>query len=290
MPLPVRIVTDSTCNLPPDLIQQYQIPQVPILVLFGKETYREGVDITPREFYDRVERTGFVPTTSQPAAGAFAEVYRQVAQQAEQEHGPGACQILSIHLTGRLIGVLASAYAATQMLPDLDIALFDTLSVSLGSGFCVLEAARMAADGTARDQIVERLAQIRDRLNIYLTPATLKYLQMSGRIGRLQGALAALLNVKPIIRCHEGLLDAFEKVRTRRGSLDRILALTAEACGSTDLVDIGVIHADAPEEARELADRIRASFNYRNLFVETLSLALGVHGGPGMIGIVSYKI
>ena len=294
MPLPVRIVTDSTCNLPAGLIQQYQIPQVPILVLLGKETYPEGVDITPREFYDRVERTGFVPTTSQPAAGAFVEIYRQVAQKAAQqsegEHGPGTCQILSIHLTGRLSGVLASAYAAAQMLPDLDISLFDTLSVSLGSGFCVLEAARMAADGAARDQIVERLAQIRDRLNIYFTPATLKYLQMSGRIGRLQGALAALLSVKPIIRCHEGLLDAFEKVRTRRGSLDRILALTAEACGGTDLVDIGVIHADAPEEARELADRIRATFNCRNLFVETLSLALGVHGGPGMIGIVSYKI
>jgi DegV family protein with EDD domain len=123
MALPVRIVTDSTCNLPPALIAQYRIPQVPILVLFGNETFREGVDITPREFYDRVERTGVVPTTSQPAAGAFAEVYRQVAQEAEQEHGPGPCQILSIHLTGRLSGVLASAYAATQMLPDLDVAL-----------------------------------------------------------------------------------------------------------------------------------------------------------------------
>ncbi len=286
----VQIVTDSTCNVPPELIAQYRIPQVPILVLFGQETYREGVDITPREFYDRVERTGFIPTTSQPSAGAFAEVYRDVARRAEEEHGPGPCQILSIHLTGRLSGVLASAYAATQLVPELDVALFDTLSVSLGSGFCVLEAARMAAAGATRDQIVERLAQIRDRLNIYLTPATLKYLQMSGRIGRLQGALAALLSVKPIIRCHEGLLDAFEKVRTRRGSLDRLLALTAEACGSTDMVDIGVIHADAPDEARDLADRIRQTFNCRNLFVETLSLALGVHGGPGMIGIVSYKI
>lgn len=288
--LPVQIVTDSTCNLPTELIEQYGIPQVPILVLFGQETLREGLDITPREFYDRVERTGVIPTTSQPAAGAFAEVYREVARKAEQTHGSGPCQILSIHLTGRLSGVLASAYAATQLVPDLDVALFDTLSVSLGSGFCVLEAAKMAADGASRDQIVARLDQIRDRLNIFLTPATLKYLQMSGRIGRLQGALAALLSVKPIIRCREGLLDAFEKVRTRRGSLDRLLALTAEACGSADLVDVGVIHADAPDEARELADRIRATFNCRSLFVETLSVALGVHGGPGMIGIVSYKI
>jgi DegV family protein with EDD domain len=142
MPLPVRIVTDSTCNLPAALLERYHIPQVPILVLFGQESFREGVDITPREFYDRVERTGVVPTTSQPAAGAFAEVYRKVARQTRLEHGPEQCQILSIHLTGRLSGVLASAYAAAQMLPELDIALFDTLSVSMGSGFCVLEAAR----------------------------------------------------------------------------------------------------------------------------------------------------
>jgi DegV family protein with EDD domain len=84
MPLPVQIVTDSTCNLPPELIAQYHIAQVPILVMFGNETFREGVDITPREFYDRVERTGVVPTTSQPAAGAFAEVYHQVAQRVDQ--------------------------------------------------------------------------------------------------------------------------------------------------------------------------------------------------------------
>lgn len=280
--MPVRIVTDSTCNLPQELIDQYQIPVVPIQVMFGQETYREGVDITPREFYDRVERTGVVPTTSQPPAGAFAEVYRRLAQQ--------PCQILSVHLTGRLSGVIQSAYAATQLTPEADVALFDTLSVSTGTGFCVLEAAKMAQAGAVREEIVARLAHIRDGLRIYLTPATLKYLQMSGRVGKLQGAMAALLNVKPIIRMHEGLLDAFEKVRTRKGSLDRLLRLTEEAMGRHDLIDIAVIHADAPQEAEELAQRVRATFRYRHLFVETLSLALGVHGGPGMIGIASYKI
>lgn len=280
--LPVRVVTDSTCNLPADLVARHNIPQVPILVLFGRESFREGVDITPRQFYDRIEQTGLIPTTSQPPAGAFAEVFRRLAQE--------PCQILSVHLTGKLSGVAASAYAATQLVPEADVQVFDTLSVSIGSGFCVLEAARLAEAGATRDEIVARLSSMRDGMNVYLTPATLRYLQMSGRIGRLQGALASLLNVKPIIRCREGLLDAFERVRSRRASLERLLELTEQAVGFTDQVDVAVIHADAPEEANDLAGRIRSSFKCRNLFVETLSLALGVHGGPGMIGIVSYKV
>jgi len=280
--LPVRIVTDSTCNLPQAILDQYAIPLVPVLVIFGRETYREGVDISLREFYQRVERTGEVPSASQPPPGAFAEVYARLAQE--------PCQILSIHLTGRLSGVLASARLATELVPQADVELFDSLSVSIGLGFQVLEAARMADAGASRAEIVARLEQIRDRLSIFLTPATLRYLQSSGRVGRLQGALAAVLNVKPIIRCHDGLLEVVEKVRTRKGSLDRLVELTEEALGRTDPVDVGIIHANAPEEAEELARRVRDGLNCRQVFVETLSLALGAHGGPGMIGIVAYGV
>jgi len=280
--MPVRIVTDSTNNLPPEIIRQYGIRVVPILVIFGQETYREDVDITQQQFYDRVERTGVVPTTSQPPAGAFAEVYRELAQE--------PCQILSVHLTGRLSGVIQSAHAAMELVPEADVALFDTLSVSIGTGLCVLEAAKMAAAGAGRDEIVARLNHVRDGLRVYLTPATLKYLQMSGRIGKLQGALAALLNVKPIIRMHDGLLTAFEKIRTRKGALNRLVQLTDEAMGREALIDVAVIHADTLPEAEELAARVRSTFNCRQVFVETLSLALGVHGGPGMIGIVSYQV
>jgi DegV family protein with EDD domain len=283
MPLPVRIVTDSTSNLPRELLEQYAIGVVPVLVIFGRQTYRENVDITLPEFYDRVERTGEVPSASQPSPGAFVDVYTKLLQEA------GDCQLLSIHLTGRLSGVLASARLAAEMLPQADIALFDSQSVSMGLGFCVLEAARMAAQGASRDEIVARLEQVRDRLNIFLTPATLRYLQSSGRVGRLQGALGALLNVKPVIQCKDGLLEVCEKVRTRRGSLDRILELSVEAAGD-DLVDAAVIHANAPLEAQDLARRLEATAHCRQIFVETLSLTLGAHGGPGMIGIVTYRV
>jgi DegV family protein with EDD domain len=283
MSLPVRIVTDSTCNLPRELLERYAVSIVPVLVIFGRQTYRENVDITLPEFYARVERTGEVPSASQPAPGAFVEVYSKLAQEA------GPCQILSIHLTGRLSGVLASARLAVEMVPKADIALFDSLSMSIGLGFCVLEAARMAERGASRDEIVARLEQVRSRISIFLTPATLRYLQSSGRVGRLQGALGALLNVKPIIQCKDGLLEVCEKVRTRRNSLDRVLELSAEAAGA-DLVDAAVIHANAPEEAGVLAERLKASVNCRQVFVETLSLTLGAHGGPGMIGIVTCRV
>lgn len=278
----LRIVTDSTCNLPAGLLEQYQITTVPVLVIFGTQTYREGVDITLPEFYQRVERTGEVPSASQPPPGAFAEVYARLAGEDSE--------ILSIHLTGKLSGVLASARLAATMTPEADVQIFDSLSCSIGLGFCVLEAARMAEQGADRLEIVGRLEQIRDRLNIFLTPATLRYLQSSGRVGRLQGAVASLLNVKPVISCRGGLLEVVEKVRSRRTSLDRILELTEEAVGRTDLVDAAVIHANVPEEAEELAGRVRATLNCRQVFAETLSLALGAHGGPGMIGIVSYQV
>ena len=174
----LRIVTDSTCNLPKTLVERYALTLVPVLVIFGQESYREGVDITLPDFYRRVERTGEVPSASQPSPGAFAEVYGRLAQ--------GGSQILSIHLTGKLSGVLASARLAAEMTPQADVQIFDSLSCSIGLGFCVLEAARMAEEGAGRVEIIKRLEQVRDRLNIFLTPATLRYLQNSGRVGRLQ--------------------------------------------------------------------------------------------------------
>lgn len=279
---PVRIVTDSTCNVPAELLERYHVTVAPIIVLFGQETYRENIDIETQEFYQRIRRTGFVPTTSQPPAGAFAEIYRDLAKE--------PCKILSIHVTGKLSGTLASAFTAQQLVPEADVTLFDSLSISMGTGFHVMEAARMAEAGAALADIVARLEAVRSRTNLYLTPETLKYLQRSGRLTMLQGALATLLNVKPIIRCLDGTLDAFERVRTRAASLNRLLELTQKAVGSTAPVNVAVIHADARAEADDLARRVRGMVNVQELFVETLSLALGVHGGPGIVGIVSYKI
>jgi DegV family protein with EDD domain len=152
----------------------------------------------------------------------------------------------------------------------------------------ILEAARAAEAGTGRAEIMARLEQIRSRSCLFLTPATLKYLQMSGRVGKLQGALASLLNVKPVIVLQDGVLEAKENVRTRGRALDRVLELLEASVGTKDPVNAAVIHARVPEEAAVLGDRLRSRFNCREVLEGDLVCSLAVHGGPGVIGLFAY--
>ena len=278
----IKIVTDSTCNLPPDLMQRYDIKVVPTNIQFGSETYEEGVTITRDTFYRKIEELGIMPASSQPSGGQFVEVYRELAGEGHS--------ILSIHITSKLSGTCQSAELAKSMAPELDIEVFDSLSISMGTGFLVLAAARAAEEDKSMTEILDLLRGIRSRMNVFFTVATLKYLQMSGRVGRLQEALAALIKIKPIIKVEDGVLEAFQKVRTRRQSLGRLLELTEEAVGTSDPIRIAVIHAEAPEEAQALMEKVRTRFNCVETFVDDLSITLAVHGGPGLIGLIAYKV
>lgn len=278
----IKIVTDSTCNLPPDLLQRYDIKVVPTNIQFGSETYEEGVTIARGTFYRKIEELGIMPTSSQPSGGQFVEVYRELAGEGHS--------ILSIHITGKLSGTCQSAELAKSMLPELDIEVFDSLSISMGTGFLVLAAARAVEEDKSMTEILDLLRGVRSRMNVFFTVATLKYLQMSGRVGRLQEALASLIKIKPIIKVEDGVLEAFQRVRTRRQSLGRLLELTEEAVGTSDPIRIAVIHAEAPEEAQVLMGKAKTRFNCVETFVDDLSITLAVHGGPGLIGLIAYKV
>lgn len=278
----IKIVTDSTCNLPSDLVQRYDIKVVPTNIQFGSETYEEGVTIARDTFYRKIEEVGIMPASSQPSGGQFVEVYRELAGEGHS--------ILSIHITGKLSGTCQSAELAKSMLPGLDIEVFDSLSMSMGLGFMVLEAAKAIEDNKGKEEILDLLEGIRGRMNLFFTPATLRYLQMSGRVGRLQEALASLIKIKAIIKVEDGVLEAFQRVRTRRQSLGRLLELTEEAVGTSDPIRIAVVHAEAPEEAQALMEKAQTRFNCVETFVGDLSITLAVHGGPGLIGLIAYKV
>ena len=276
----IKIVTDSTADVPQPLLERYDIRTVPINIQFGTETYQEGIDIDRPTFFRKLEEV--MPTSSQPSPGQFAEVYRELADQGHS--------ILCVVITSKHSGTYQSAVLAKSMLPEADIEVFDTLSISIGTGYQVLAAARAAEEGQSMEEIIQLLEGIRSRMYLYLTPATLKYLQKSGRVGKLAGALASLLNVKPIIKVEDGVLEAFEKVRTRSKSLDRIVELTAEAVGTTEPVKLGIPHAEVPDEAEELRERLESTFNCDEMYVVDLACSLTVHGGPGIIGIISYRV
>jgi DegV family protein with EDD domain len=277
----IKIVTDSTCDLPDEWMVGYDIRVVPINIQFGQETYREGITIDQSTFYRKVDEMGIIPTTSQPSAGEFREVYQSLAEEADD--------IISIHVTAKLSGTAQSAEMAANMVKDeVRVHVVDSQAGTAVLGWMALDAARRSEAGASAKEIVTRLEAARRRLTISLTLADLRYAQMSGRVGRLQGALASLLNVKPIIWLDEGLLDVRERVRTRSRAIEHVLALAQEAVGVDAPVNVAAVHAEAPADAEKLLELAQQSLNVRETFVEDLATSLAVHFGPGTVGLCTY--
>jgi DegV family protein with EDD domain len=276
----IKIVTDSTSNLPPQMLKELDIRQVPIAIQFGEESYDEGVNIDRPLFYRKIEELGIIPTTSQPSPAAFARHYQELSDQGHD--------ILVITLTSHHSGTYQSAQMAQAMVPQARVVLFDSLNISLATGWMIIEAARAVADGKSMDEVLGRLAAIRDSIRLFLTPSTLKYLQMSGRVGRLQGALGSLLQLKPIISVDGGQLEAIENVRTRSRALSRMLEMLQATVGAQTPVNLAIIHANAPAEGQMLLAQAQQRFNIVESMTGELAASLAVHGGPGILGICAY--
>jgi DegV family protein with EDD domain len=276
----IRIVTDSTCDLPQELMEQYQIEVVPVPIQFGADTYLDGVTIDKASFYRRVEQEGALPKTSQPPPNAFVEMYQRLAGQADE--------IISIHVTGRLSGTLNSALMAAEAVADtVKVTVFDSWGGSAGLGFMCLDAARMAAVGKDTPEILRRLEAVRPQVNHLFTLASLKFAEMSGRVNKLQSALASLLNIKPIIKAEGGLMEMAAQVRTRKKALEQVIAMARERVGDAR-VNLAVIHAQAPEEAAALLEQAKSALHVSETFIHELALSLAVHFGPGTLAIVTY--
>ncbi len=280
----IKIVTDSTCDLPAEMYQQYDISVVSINIQFGTETYLDGVTIDRETFYRRIDELGILPKTSQPSAGQFQEHYLRLAE-------AGAQEIISLHVTARLSGTYQSAQLAGEMVADrVRVHPFDSACGSAGLGFMALEAARMVRAGKGVAQILARLEEIRPRINIILTMKDLRFAQMSGRVGKLQSSLASLLNIKPLVALENGLIDVREKVRTHSKALSRMIEMMAERVGTSEEVNLAAVHAQAPAEGRALLEMARTLFRCRETFLVDLATSLVVHFGPGTLGLVAYRV
>lgn len=240
------------------------------------------MDIDRDLFYKKIEETGIIPTSSQPTPAWFGRYYKELHQQGHS--------ILVITVTGKHSGTFNSATMAKSLAPEADVHVFDSKSISLGTGWMVLEAVRAIKSGVAQSDVVSRIEIIRERAKLFMTPATLKYLQMSGRVGTLQGALASLLSIKPIIHLKDGLLEVMENVRTRGKSLDQLIEHLEEAVGTTAPVNLAVIHARAREEGLSVLERAKDVFNVQEALFGDLVASLSAHGGPGIIGLFAYPI
>jgi DegV family protein with EDD domain len=278
----IKLVTDTTCDLPPDWLSRYRITVTPINIQFGLESFHEGVTITPDVFYERIRASGSLPTTSQPSVGEFCQVYEKLAADGSE--------ILSIHLTSKLSGTWQSAVLAAKQVKDrARVTVVDSLTSSAGLGFMVREAAQLIEAGLTAEAIKAHLEEQRSEVKVFIMLRDLQYARMSGRVGRLRETLASLLQVKPIIGAEEGALIPLERVRGEKQGLAKIVALAEEAVKDRP-IHLAVAHAQNPVQAEYLLAQAQARLNYRDSFITELAISLAVHFGPGTVGLATYPV
>ncbi len=270
----IRIVTDSTADLPPEVASKYQIEVVPLTVLFGDEELRDGVDITAERFFRRMQREAELPTTSQPSAGTFREVYERLA-------GEGATEIISIHISSKLSGTLEAAYQGAAGL-DVRIVHVDSQITSLALGLGVIAAAEAARDGATVDEARALVEDQFHRTHTFFVLDSVENLRRGGRIGRAQGFIGSLLKVKPILAFEAGEVVPIARARTRPKAIEEALRRAA-AC--RPIIQAMAVHATTPDDLEYVASRLRGIAPDAPVLTGMLGPTLGVYGGPGLLGL-----
>jgi DegV family protein with EDD domain len=275
----IRVVTDSTCYIPLDLLQSYNISVVPLKVHFGQETYDEITGISSYDFYQRLAATTKFPTTSQPASGQFKQIYQEILQR------ESTAEILVLTVSSKLSGTYNSALVAAEQLPEAKITVFDSLSTAMGLGLMTITAVEMATAGHNLTKIMARLEQMRRETSIVLFVDTLEYLKRGGRIGAAAAFLGTLLNTKPILAVIEGQIRPLDRVRSKKKAVERLLVeLESKLPDLTQPVQAGVMHIAAEAEMESLIIMMKERFNLVRLYTSELGPVVGAHLGPGALG------
>jgi len=274
--LAVRIVTDSTSDLSPELASELGISVVPLSVIFGDDVYRDKVDITHDLFYQKLVSSKVLPTTSAPSVGDFLAVYEPLLKETDE--------IVAIHLSSKLSATYNNACQAAQYLADRGarIEVIDSLSVSFGMMFMSIAAARAASAGATVEEIRTLVESMIPRTHIFVVLDTLEYVRRGGRIGRARAFLGAVMRVKPILSFRDGEVHPEERVRTKSLALERMFQIATSYPRATD---VGIGYSTNAQEAEELRRRLEAALPGAKIHVARLGPVLGVHGGPGTLGI-----
>jgi DegV family protein with EDD domain len=272
----IKIVVDSTADVPADIRAEYRISVVPVLVQFGRETLRDDIDITRDQFYTRLVESAEPPKTAAPSVGMFEEVFRELSSDGSE--------ILSISLAGALSGTFAAAQQAAQMVEGARIACVDSLTVAMPLTYMAVAAARAVRAGRTLDEIVTLVEALRPRMVLYVALETLRYLEKGGRIGRVRALLGTMLSVKPILEVRDAQAIPVEQVRTWRRVPPRLVELMQ---GRGILDELSVQYTTGREDAEQLAGLcVAAGLMARDrIRIVQAGAVLGTHVGPGALAL-----
>jgi DegV family protein with EDD domain len=278
----VAIVTDSTAHIPENLLRNLDIEVAPLQVIWNNQIYRDGIDMQPSEFYERLKTTTVMPSTSQVTPAGFMEVYKKLLEQ--------DFDILSIHISGKLSGTLDSAHQAREALHTNRIELVDSESAGMGLGFHALTVARAAKQGATLKECKALAEKARQHTSIFFVVDTLEFLRRGGRIGSAAALMGTVLNLKPILQLHDGVIEAVDKVRTTSKAMERVLDLVEKGLEKeSGPIHLSTLHANAQPAAELLLERARqrlgATAVYESI-VTDVSPAIGTHIGPGAVALL----
>ena len=269
----VKIVTDSVADLPSQVVKELDITVIPILVRWGEELYRDGIDLTAGQFYERLKRSKIPPSTSVPSPGTFAEAYDKLTEEANE--------ILAIIVTSRLTGTYNVALQSIGLMKrKCRVEVIDSKCATMAEGFVVMKAARAAQAGASLDEVMEVTRKTIPRVDFLSTFDTLEYLKRGGRIGKAQAFLGSILKVNPLITLRDGVVEPVGRTRSRAKAIDRLCEF---AMSYSHIEEIAIEEATTPNEAERIAERLSAKFPKERIYRSKPSPVIGAHTGPGFL-------
>lgn len=278
----IAVVTDSTSDIPKGLAKQYGISVAPLSVIHEGVVYRDGIDITPEQFYPMLEKADSLPTSSQPSPSQFMDVFKPLIESGKQ--------VLSFHLSRALSSTVDSARLAAQQLAPDRIHVVDTCSISYGIAVQAIEAARLAMEGRAVPAILERIDRLKNRSDVLFSLNALDYLHKGGRIGKVSSLVGNLLNIKPIVHVQDGVYVPIGKVRSMKQAVTGMVDFLANKFGA-DKVRVGVGHGQAIDFAKMILEQAVSRLNVvEEPVLFDVGPVIGVHTGPGTVGISVHSV
>lgn len=276
----LAIITDTDSSLPLDLAQKYGILQVPIVIQFGEETFKDVYEINNEIVFPRIDREKKLPTTAAPAPGQFAEAFQAAFDS-------GAEEILCLNISSEMSATYAAARQAAEMFPGKRIEVMDTRSLSLGQGYMALAAAEVAARGGSIEEAITAAEDVRSRTYLFGALATLKYIAMSGRVSQLAAGMAGLLDIKPILSLQNGKLSLLEKIRTQSKAWARTVELSVEAAAGRRIEKMAILNVNCREAAKQFEAQLRAALPCpADILHADMNPGLSIHTGAGMVAVV----
>ncbi|NLZ94063.1 MAG: DegV family protein [Firmicutes bacterium] len=273
----IKIVTDSTADLPFDLVEELGITVVPLKVHFGEDEYLDWIDFDSDSFFAKLQSSPIIPRTSQPSPADFESVYNRITNTGDS--------IISIHLSSLLSGTYQSAMIAKNTLEDKDITVVDSKTGSMAMGIVVIEAARAAKAGKSKEEILSQVNSSLAKVKVFFAVDTLEYLQRNGRIGKAAALLGGLLNVKPLLSVKDGIIVPKEKIRGKAKAKERLIEIVAEEFGADVKGKAVVLHGNELNEAQELHQKVSQRFAFSEVMLSSIGSVIGTHLGPGVLAI-----